>query len=122
MIFDVHRLDILVLNAGVALTKKYMTEDGFELHMASNHFGHFLLTNLLLPLLRRTAARNETNAGANGSAEPTNVDPVRVVAVSSIAHFYANLDLDNLNSEKYYDVRTTVLCYISMNFKCDHVI
>ena len=112
-----HRLDILVLNAGVALTKKYMTEDGFELHMASNHFGHFLLTNLLLPLLRRTAARNKIIAGANGSAEPTNVDPVRVVAVSSIAHFYANLDLENLNSEKYYDVRTTVLCYINMNFK-----
>ena len=92
-----------MLNAGVALTKKYMTEDGFELHMASNHFGHFLLTNLLLPLLRRTAADNMTDS-PNGSAEPRNVDPVRVVAVSSIAHFYANLELDNLNSEKYYDV------------------
>ena len=31
-------------------------------------------------------------------------EPVRIVALSSIAHFYANLDLNNLNSEKYYDV------------------
>jgi len=44
------------------------TEDGLEMQIGTNHFGHFLLTNLLLPLLRK---------GGPGT---------RVVTVSSIAH------------------------------------
>jgi NAD(P)-dependent dehydrogenase (short-subunit alcohol dehydrogenase family) len=86
------RLDVLVMNAGVALTKKYMTEDNLELHMASNHFGHFLLANLLAPLMVSTA---------EGKAEPG-----RLVTVSSLAHWWGKIELDNLNSEKYYDVST----------------
>ena len=88
------RLDVLVLNAGVALTKKYMTEDGLELHMASNHFGHFLLANLLAPLMVKTAAGRDRS------------DPVSLVTVSSLAHWWGNVELDNLNSERYYDVRS----------------
>lgn len=43
------RLDVLVLNAGTAgVTKRKLTSDGLELTMATNHFGHFLLANLLL--------------------------------------------------------------------------
>ncbi len=84
------RLDVLVLNAGMAVTKKYMTEEGFELHMASNHFGHFLLANLLAPLMVSNS-KGEEHCG-------------RIVVVSSLAHKFGNLKLDNLNSEKYYDV------------------
>ena len=88
------RLDILILNAGFAVHKKYMTEDNLELHMASNHFGHFLLTNLLAPLVISTASREQ--------------NPGRIVVVSSIAHKWAGkLELDNLNSEKEFNVKYT---------------
>lgn len=60
-------IDVLVNNAGVMGTPYARTEDGLELQMATNHFGPFLLTGLLLPQLV-----------ASGDG--------RVVAVSSLMH------------------------------------
>lgn len=60
-------LHVLVNNAGVMATPYRRTRDGFELHLATNHFGPFLLTGLLLPRLA---------AGGDG----------RVVTVSSQMH------------------------------------
>lgn len=60
-------IDVLVNNAGVMGTPYHRTVDGLELQMATNHFGPFLLTGLLLPQLV-----------ASGAA--------RVVAVSSQMH------------------------------------
>lgn len=60
-------IDVLVNNAGVMATPYTRTGDGFELQMATNHFGPFLLTGLLLPQLV------ESGQG-------------RVVAVASQAH------------------------------------
>lgn len=42
------RLDVLIHNAGTAESKTRVTEDGLELTMATNHFGPFLLTHLLI--------------------------------------------------------------------------
>lgn len=42
------RLDVLIHNAGTAETRKKVTEDGLEMTMATNHFGPFLLTHLLI--------------------------------------------------------------------------
>jgi len=42
------RLDIIVNNAGVAGLRKAVDEDGMEIHFTTNHFGPFLMTNILL--------------------------------------------------------------------------
>ncbi|XP_059046021.1 retinol dehydrogenase 12-like [Achroia grisella] len=75
------RLDVLINNAGIYATKCTKTVDGHLLDLQSNHLGPFLLTNLLLPLLKKT-----------GSS--------RIVNVSSIAHKYGKLDVNDLNMEK----------------------
>ncbi len=77
------RLDVLVNNAGVMMTPRRNTEDGHELQFGTNHLGHFALTARLLPRLLATPG-------------------ARVVAVSSLAHWFGRLDLDNLNAERRY--------------------
>ena len=48
-------VDILVNNAGgLGGGERAVTEDGFERTFATNHLGHFLLTELLLPLLKKS--------------------------------------------------------------------
>lgn len=76
------RLDILINNAGLAANYN-TTEDGFEVNMGVNHLGHFLLTNLLLDLLKASA-------------------PSRIVVVSSIASWIGIIQRNNLNSEIYF--------------------
>jgi NAD(P)-dependent dehydrogenase (short-subunit alcohol dehydrogenase family) len=71
------RLDVLVNNAGSVNDQRRTTEDGVERTFATNYLGSFLLTNLLLDLLKKSA-------------------PARVINVSSIAHRRATLDFDNL--------------------------
>ena len=86
-------LHILINNAGGSVPGKQasFTVDGFELTLGTNHLGHFLLTNLLLDDLKRSA-------------------PARVITVSSEKHIpgYAggpppDFDYDNLKGEKYYN-------------------
>lgn len=71
------RIDILINNAGMMGGKKTITENGIEQHWAANHFGHFLLTNLLL---------NHIKKSPQG----------RIVVVSSLSHFYSTLDKESL--------------------------
>jgi NAD(P)-dependent dehydrogenase (short-subunit alcohol dehydrogenase family) len=79
-------LHVLVNNAGVMATDFQQTTDGFEMQIGVNHFGHFLLTELLLDRLI-------------GSA------PSRIVTVSSAFHDIAmgkkgHIDLNDINFEK----------------------
>jgi len=81
------RLDLLINNAGImALPQRRLSPDGFELQLATNHFGHFALTGLLLPAL----------------TQPSPATPTRIVTVSSIAHRGATMDFGNLNWEHNY--------------------
>ena len=69
------RLDALVNNAAVHMPQRQLTEDGIESTFAINHLAPFLLTQLLLDLLKASA-------------------PARIVNVSSDAHLGARLDFD----------------------------
>ncbi len=70
-------IDVLVNNAGVLGAPFGLTVDGVETHFATNHLGHFALTNLLLPAIRD-----------------------RVVVTSSREHRRGRLDLDDLTWEQ----------------------
>nr|XP_055058712.1 retinol dehydrogenase 11-like [Misgurnus anguillicaudatus] len=84
------RLDILINNAGVMMCPKWQTEDGFEMQFGVNHLGHFLLTNLLLDLLKKSA-------------------PSRIVNVSSVAHETGKIHFDDINLDKNYNSYTSYL-------------
>jgi NAD(P)-dependent dehydrogenase (short-subunit alcohol dehydrogenase family) len=75
------RLDVLVNNAGVMACPPAKTADGFELQLGTNHVGHFLLTCLLVPALRRGA-------------------PSRIVSVSSRGHHLSPVVFDDLFFER----------------------
>ncbi len=79
------RLDVLVNNAGGVNKTRWVTEDGIEATFAVNHLGYFLLTNLLLDLLERSA-------------------PARVVSVASAGHRHGTMDFEDLGYERRYSI------------------
>jgi retinol dehydrogenase-14 len=69
------RLHVLVNAAGVLMFERRLTEDGIEMTVAVDYLGHFLLTNLLLPLLLQSApSRVLTVAGSPRVMKKTKVD------------------------------------------------
>jgi NAD(P)-dependent dehydrogenase (short-subunit alcohol dehydrogenase family) len=78
------RVDILVNNAGIMASPYERTADGFEMQIGTNHFGHFYLTEQLLPLLLKSKGR--------------------VVNLSSVGHFFApnGIDLEEQLDPKRY--------------------
>ncbi|CAG2116491.1 unnamed protein product, partial [Medioppia subpectinata] len=71
-------VDLLINNAGVMMLPYNTSADGYELQLATNHLGHFLLTLHLLPVMKRSKK-------------------ARIVNVSSSAHRIGEIDLDNIN-------------------------
>lgn len=76
---SVDKIDWLINNAGVMMTPKMATKDGFEYQFGVNHLGHFLLTNLLLA---------KVCAAGPGS---------RVLSLSSVAHMPGRIHFDDIN-------------------------
>uniref|UniRef100_A0A3P8SKN2 Retinol dehydrogenase 14b n=1 Tax=Amphiprion percula TaxID=161767 RepID=A0A3P8SKN2_AMPPE len=83
------KIDVLINNAGVYHCPYTKTEDGFEMQFGVNHLGHFLLTHLLLDVLKTSA-------------------PSRIIVVSSKLYKYGQINFDDLNSENNYD---KAFCY-----------
>ncbi len=74
------RIDVLINNAGVYKTDRQLSHDGFELTFAVNHLSYFLLTGLLLDLVRRSSH-------------------ARIINVASQAHA-SRIDFENLQGER----------------------
>ena len=70
-----NKLHVLINNAGVFCDRLQKTEDGFEMTMGVNYLGTFLLTRLLLPIIKSTPG-------------------ARIINITSKAAFYAKLKLD----------------------------
>jgi NAD(P)-dependent dehydrogenase (short-subunit alcohol dehydrogenase family) len=70
------RLDVLVNNAGVIVRAREESGDGFELTFAVNYLSHFLLTSLLLPLLRDSAPARIVNVASAGQSPIDFADPM----------------------------------------------
>jgi NAD(P)-dependent dehydrogenase (short-subunit alcohol dehydrogenase family) len=77
------KIDVLVNNAGLTLGDYRLTEDGVETTFAVNHLAAFLLTNLLLERMKKSA-------------------PARVVTVASDAHRGNVIDFDNIPTTDAY--------------------
>lgn len=79
-----NHLHVLINNAGICMTERVLTEDGLEMTFAVNYLAPFLLTHLLLDLLKKSASS-------------------RIINVSSKAHMRTTLDFDNLQGEKSFN-------------------
>ena len=80
------RLDLLINNAGIMMPPYALSEDGFESQFAANYLGHFALTGHLLALL-------------------TNTPQSRVVSLSSLAHQWGRIRLEDPNFQTGYNKR-----------------
>ena len=70
------RLDVLVNNAGIIVQERKESEDGYELTFAVNYLSHFLLTSLLLPLLKGSAPARVVNVASAGQSPIDFDDPM----------------------------------------------
>lgn len=78
-----NRLDVLINNAGAVFMQRRESVDGLEMTWALNHLSYYLLTNLLLDLLKDSV-------------------PARIINVSSDAHQAGRIPFDDLESKKSY--------------------
>ncbi|XP_024025401.1 short-chain dehydrogenase TIC 32, chloroplastic [Morus notabilis] len=85
-------LNILINNAGVMATPFMLSKDNIELQFATNHIGHFLLTNLLLETMKRTSVECKKEG--------------RIVNVSSRRHRFSykeGIRFDKINDQSGYN-------------------
>ncbi|CAG9560142.1 unnamed protein product [Danaus chrysippus] len=81
------RLDILINNAGMGSMNERLTKDGMNCTMQVNYYCQFMLTLLLLPLLKKTGTESE---------------PARIVNTSSVLHNFGTTDFEMMNALNYW--------------------
>ena len=79
-----NKLDVLINNAGATFQHFQLSENNIEMTFATNHLSYFLLTNLLLDLLKKST-------------------PSRIVIVASHSHYRGTLDFSDLNMTSNYN-------------------
>ncbi len=84
---QLHKLDLLVNNAGIMMSPYKVTVDAFENQLATNYIGHFALTGLLLPMLNNTSG-------------------ARIVTLSSLSFKWSKIHFNDLHAMKGYNKRT----------------
>ncbi len=91
-------LNVLINNAGIVLTKRELSVDGIEMTLATNHLGPFLLTQLLLDLLKNNA-------------------PSRIINISSAVHKWGKIDFADLQftNKKFQFIRAYAQSKLLMN-------
>ncbi|KAJ8732347.1 hypothetical protein PYW08_015077 [Mythimna loreyi] len=82
------RLDILLNNAGVSASGDIPTADGMNIVMQVNYYGTFLLTLLLLPLLKKTGKPGESS---------------RIITTTSVIHMVGMVNIHNLDKMNYWN-------------------
>ncbi len=74
-------IDVLINNAGIMACPFMQTKDGYEMQFGTNHIGHFLLTNLLMPAILKGQSP-------------------RIINLSSAGHTHSDVNLEDPNYEK----------------------
>ncbi|KAH7419724.1 putative short-chain dehydrogenase [Cadophora sp. MPI-SDFR-AT-0126] len=86
---DVPTLDIIVNSAGImCIPERTITEDGIEIHFATNHIGHFLFTSLIMPKLIESSKASATKGAT------------RVINVTSGSPVWTQMRWSDINFEK----------------------
>lgn len=80
---DYQKIDVLINNAGGVFPAFKLNEDGLEMTIGTNHFAYFLLTNLLLDLIKKS-------------------DYARIVNVASGSHYDGKIDFESFTKDKGY--------------------
>ena len=80
---DYQKIDVLINNAGGVFPTFKLNDDGLEMTIGTNHFAYFLLTNLLLDLIKKS-------------------DYARIVNVASESHYSGKIDFESFKKEKGY--------------------
>ena len=78
------QLDVLINNAGTFQTDRKLNKNGIEIQFAVNYLAPYLLTNLLLDILKKS-------------------DSARIINVASLSHYMGRIHFDDISFSKRYD-------------------
>lgn len=106
------RLDVLINNAGIMACPFTKTKDGLEMQMGTNHFGHFLLTALLMPIILKTKNSRIVNVASaahlsvpegldyESQTNPATYNEMKCYGMTKLANIYFTNELHNKYASK----------------------